>query len=143
VLFTKRDKRDTPIFAIPITNIRDVTVSTDRKEASVGSKIMFGFLSRSRKDELVELTTETSQSAEGIVFKVGKNQSAGIAAKIRFLMKRDAVAKRGRTEAVVGGEGAANAAVPGGSLHSGPRTRFAGDSSRFGFRRAQASCGRL
>lgn len=124
VFFTKWDKNNTPVFAIPIRNITDVAVSTDRKDASVGSKIMFGFLSRSRKDELVQLTTETAQNAEGIVFKVGNNQSAGIAAKIRFLMKRTGVPVAGRPEMVAGGEGAANATSPGGTLHSGPATHL-------------------
>ncbi len=87
VLFTKRDGKDTPLFAIPYRVVTGVSSSSDRADASVGSKIMFGFLARSHKDEFVQLTTETPATAEGVVFKVRRNESAGIVAKIRYRMK--------------------------------------------------------
>jgi hypothetical protein len=87
VLFTKLDDQETPIFSMPLESITEVTNAVDRKEASVGSKIMFGFLAKSRKEELVQISTAGPAGAEGVVFRVRKNQSVGIVAKIRYRMQ--------------------------------------------------------
>ena len=82
------DEKGAVLVIIPITTITDVSSSIDRKEASVGSKIAFGFLARSRKEELVTVTYASTETAEGVVFKTEKNVSAGLVAKIQFHMKR-------------------------------------------------------
>jgi hypothetical protein len=85
------DEKGTPVITIPLANITDVSSSIDRKEASVGSKLAFGFLARSRKEELITVSFESSETAEGIIFKTDKNVSAGVVAKIQFHMKRAGV----------------------------------------------------
>jgi hypothetical protein len=86
LVFTTSDTLETPIIITPLASITEVTSAVDRKEASVGSKIMFGFLARSRKEELVQVTTTVPTGAEGIVFQVRKNESVGIVAKIHYRM---------------------------------------------------------
>ena len=82
------DEKGAVLVTIALTTITDVSSSIDRKEASVGSKIAFGFLARSRKDEMVTVTYASTETAEGVVFKTEKNVSAGLVAKIQFHMKR-------------------------------------------------------
>jgi hypothetical protein len=82
------DAKGKTLLAIPIKSITDVSSSMDRKDASVGAKLALGFLAKSRKDELVTISMESSETAEGIVFKTEKNASAGVVAKIRFQMKK-------------------------------------------------------
>jgi hypothetical protein len=77
VLFTKLDNQETPVFSMPLRSITEVTSAVDRKEASVGSKIMFGFLAKSRKEELGQISTAGPAGAEGIVFRIRKNESVG------------------------------------------------------------------
>lgn len=60
----------------------------DVRDASVGSKLLFGGLAGDRKQDFVTLTTETESIAEGIVFKVKQNEAAGIAAKINFYIRK-------------------------------------------------------
>jgi hypothetical protein len=85
-------KTGNPLIAIPLSRITNVSSSIDRKEASVGSKLAFGFLAKSRKEELITVQYESEQTAEGIIFKTEKNMSAGTVAKINFHMKRAGVA---------------------------------------------------
>ncbi|MEP6572325.1 MAG: hypothetical protein ABJD11_06500 [Gemmatimonadota bacterium] len=85
------DETGAPVITIPLASITDVSSSVDRKEASVGSKIAFGFLAKSRKEELITVSFESSETAEGVIFKTDKNVSAGVVAKIQFHMKRAGV----------------------------------------------------
>lgn len=87
IVFTTPDKKERPRFSIPLGIITAVSSSTERNDASVGSKILFGFLSKSRKNEYLQITTETPEIAEGVVFKVKNNESLGIATKIRHRLK--------------------------------------------------------
>ena len=85
------DETGHSLVTIPLAKITDVSSSIDRKEASVGSKIAFGVLARSRKEELITVTYETESTAEGVIFRTEKNMSAGAVAKIQFHMKRAGV----------------------------------------------------
>jgi len=85
------DEKGHSLIAIPMAGITNLSSSIDRKEASVGSKIAFGFLAKSRKEELITVAYTTEQTAEGIIFKTEKNMSAGTVAKIQFHMKKAGV----------------------------------------------------
>ena len=82
------DEKGAALIVIPIRNIKGVSSSIDRKEASVGSKLAFGILAKSRKEELVMVSYEIGETAEGLVFKTEKNMSAGLIAKLEFHIKR-------------------------------------------------------
>lgn len=86
------DKQGDPLIVILLSRITDVSSSIDRKEASVGSKLAFGFLAKSRKEELITVQYESEDTAEGVIFKTAKNMSAGTVAKINFHMKRAGMA---------------------------------------------------
>ena len=85
-------------FSIPTAHITSVGREKDIRDGSVGKKLLFGSLAGSRKQEFVQVTTESETEAEGIVFKVKQGTSVGIASKIAFAAKK----KRG----------AANVATP-------------------------------
>ena len=72
-----------PVFSIPLGTITDVSQNTDVRDASVGKKLLFGGLAGSRKQEFVAITSETANSAEGIVFKVKQGTSPNVVAKIK------------------------------------------------------------
>ena len=82
------DEKGAVLIVIPIKSIKGVSSSIDRKEASVGSKLAFGILAKSRKEELVMVSYESGETAEGLVFKTEKNMSAGLIAKLQFHIKR-------------------------------------------------------
>lgn len=86
------DPKGKQLIDIPLAQIRDVSSTIDRKDASVGAKLAIGFLAKSRKDELVTISFETEKTAEGVVFKTDKNMSAGLVAKIRFHLKKAGLA---------------------------------------------------
>jgi hypothetical protein len=74
-------------FSIPVEAITDVKNDIQIRDASAGKKLLFGGLAGSRKQEFVMITSETAESAEGVVFKVKQNESLNMVAKIRFAMK--------------------------------------------------------
>lgn len=82
------DQHGVPLLQIPYSGIRELTSSMDRKDASFGSKLALGMFAKSRKDELVTISFESGETAEGIVFKTEKNMSATVLAKIQFHLKR-------------------------------------------------------
>ncbi len=86
------DEKGNVRITIPAASITGVTSSIDRKEASVGSKLAFGLFAKSRKEELVTVTYEAGETAEGVIFKTQKNMSAGTVAKIQFHLKKVGVA---------------------------------------------------
>ena len=86
VKFTTKD--GALIFNIPMASITQVEKSTDIRDASVGKKLLFGNLAGSRKQEFITISTETSSSAEAIVFKLKQNTAAGAVAKINFYRKK-------------------------------------------------------
>ncbi len=91
------------IFAIPVASITEVTQDVQVRDASVGKKLLFGGLAGSRKQEFVQITSESANSAEGVVFKVKQGTSVNVVAKIKFAVKRAA--------------GASKQAEPGDSAH--------------------------
>jgi hypothetical protein len=76
------------IFAIPVASITEVTQDVQVRDASVGKKLLFGGLAGSRKQEFVQITSESATTAEGIVFKVKQGTSVNVVAKIKFAVKR-------------------------------------------------------
>lgn len=84
--FLKRDS--TTAFSVPLSAITEVGNQTDIRDASVGKKLLFGGLSGSRKQDFVNVTYETAETAEGLVFKVKQGTATGIVAKLKFAMKK-------------------------------------------------------
>jgi secreted protein with Ig-like and vWFA domain len=76
------------IFAVPVATITEVTQDVQVRDASVGKKLLFGGLAGSRKQEFVQITSESATTAEGIVFKVKQGTSVNVVAKIKFAIKR-------------------------------------------------------
>ncbi len=76
------------IFAIPVASITEVTQDVQVRDASVGKKLLFGGLAGSRKQEFVQVTSESATTAEGVVFKVKQGTSVNVVAKIKFAVKR-------------------------------------------------------
>lgn len=86
VRFQKKD--GTHLLTMSTERITDVTLMTDIRDGSVGKKLLFGSLAGSRKQEFLQVTYETDETAEVLVFKVKQNTGANVAAKIRFAVKR-------------------------------------------------------
>lgn len=84
----KFQKKDQVVFTIPAVTITEVSKQTDIRDGSVGKKILFGGLAGSRKQEFINLATETDSTAEGLVFKVKQGTSQGPVTKIRFYAKK-------------------------------------------------------
>jgi hypothetical protein len=82
------------IFAIPVASITEVTQDVQVRDASVGKKLLFGGLAGSRKQEFVQITSESATTAEGIVFKVKQGTSVNVVAKIKFAVKRAGAAPK-------------------------------------------------
>ena len=89
------DKNGNLIFAIPLSTVTEVTQDVQIRDASVGKKLLFGGLAGSRKQEFIQITSETENSAEGVVFKVKQGTSLSVMAKVRFAVKKAG----GRTQA--------------------------------------------
>ena len=86
VKFTKKD--GTLLMTVPVARITEVGNQTDVRDASVGKKLLFGGLAGSRKQDFVQITYETENLAEGIVFKVKQGTGTGVVAKIKFAAKK-------------------------------------------------------
>jgi hypothetical protein len=86
IKFTKKD--GTVLMAVPVEGITEVANQTDVRDASVGKKLLFGGLAGSRKQDFVQITYETADLAEGLVFKVKQGTATGVVAKIKFAVKR-------------------------------------------------------
>jgi hypothetical protein len=82
------DKNGELIFAIPLSTVTEVTQDVQIRDASVGKKLLFGGLAGSRKQEFIQITSETENSAEGVVFKVKQGTSVNVMAKVRFAVKK-------------------------------------------------------
>ncbi len=83
-----QNKDGAPLMTIPLSQITEVGNQTDIRDASAGKKLLLGGLSGSRKQEFVQITYETPQTAEGLVFKVKQGTSTGIVAKLKFAVKQ-------------------------------------------------------
>lgn len=86
LLFRDDDKKRS--LEIPIRKITDIGNQTQRKEASVGSKLLFGSLARSRQEEFLAISYELPDNAEAVIFRFEPNTSAAVLAKIKFRMKK-------------------------------------------------------
>ncbi|MFL5403994.1 MAG: hypothetical protein ACJ8BF_14405 [Gemmatimonadales bacterium] len=84
--FTKKD--GTLVFSVPLAGVTEVNNQVEVRDASVGKKLLFGGLAGSRKQDFVQISYETDQLAEGIVFKVKQGTSTGIVAKLKFAVKK-------------------------------------------------------
>jgi len=84
--FTKKD--GTALFSVPLSAVTEVSNQVEVRDASVGKKLLFGGLAGSRKQDFVQVTYETEQLAEGLVFKVKQGTSTGIVAKLKFAVKK-------------------------------------------------------
>ena len=73
---------------VPVAGITEVGNQTDVRDASVGKKLLFGGLAGSRKQDFVQITYETADLAEGLVFKVKQGTATGVVAKIQFAVKK-------------------------------------------------------
>lgn len=104
VKFTRKD--GTVLMTVPVMGITEVGNQTDVRDASVGKKLLFGGLAGSRKQDFVQITYETENSAEGLVFKVKQGTATGVVAKIKFAVKK----KKG--EAPGGQSSSSNSSVP-------------------------------
>jgi hypothetical protein len=81
-------KEGTVLFSIPIEHITEASQDVQIRDASVGKKLLWGGLAGSRKQEFVQVTTESEETAEGVVFKVKQGTSVNVIAKIRYAMKK-------------------------------------------------------
>jgi hypothetical protein len=84
--FTKKD--GSVLFSVPLSAVTEVNNQVEVRDASVGKKLLFGGLAGSRKQDFVQVSYETDQLAEGLVFKVKQGTSTGIVAKLKFAVKK-------------------------------------------------------
>jgi hypothetical protein len=84
--FTRKD--GTLLFSVPLSGVTEVSNQVEVRDASVGKKLLFGGLAGSRKQDFVQVSYETEQLAEGLVFKVKQGTSTGIVAKLKFAVKK-------------------------------------------------------
>lgn len=73
---------------IPLASVTEIGSQTQRKEASVGSKLLFGGLARSRQEEFIAISYDLPDNAEAVVFRFEPNTSASALAKIKFRMRK-------------------------------------------------------
>jgi len=84
------DRNGAVLFSIPISEITAASQQTDVVSASFGMKLLLGNLAGSRKQEFVQVTMESADNAEGMVFKVKKGTSIDIVTKVNYFVKRRA-----------------------------------------------------
>src|SRR5438270_12717657 len=80
-------KDGAPLISIALSEITEVGSQTDIRDASVGKKLLFGGLSGSRNQEFVQITYETAQTAEGLVFKAKHQTCIAPVAKLKSAAK--------------------------------------------------------
>lgn len=85
--FRQDDDKDARL-DIPLRKVTDISTQTQRKEASVGSKLLFGSLARSRQEEFVAVSYDLPDNAEAIIFRFEANTSAAAIAKVKFRMRK-------------------------------------------------------
>jgi hypothetical protein len=84
----KFQKKDQVVFSIPTVTITEASKQTDIRDGSVGKKLLFGGLAGSRKQEFINLSSETDSTAEGLIFKVKQGTAQGPVTKIRFYARK-------------------------------------------------------
>lgn len=88
ILTFRQDNDKESTLDIPLRKVTDISSQTQRKEASVGSKLLFGGLARSRQEEFVAVSYDLPDNAEAIIFRFEPNTSAAALAKIKFRMRK-------------------------------------------------------
>ncbi len=75
---------------MPIATVVKVTNRIDTNGPNAGAVLAFGVwgLASRRHEEYVSITTETEAKSETFVFRVAKNASDGIVAKIEFAARK-------------------------------------------------------
>ena len=81
------DQEGKQLFAIPLTEIKEVNNSVEQNPGSTGAKLALGVFA-SKKEEFLYVNTETSSAAEALVFKCKNKTSPAMVAKIRFQLKK-------------------------------------------------------
>lgn len=76
---------DRVLFAIPLSTITKVAHERETDNGTPLQNALWG--QRSKTEDFVNVTTESATEAEGIVFRVKRKTSPGIAAKIEFAAK--------------------------------------------------------
>jgi hypothetical protein len=76
------------IMTMPLRAIKDITNDTQVRGATKTRKLLIGGLASDRSEEMVTVVYETASSAETPVFNTMKTQSASIAAKVKFRIKK-------------------------------------------------------
>jgi hypothetical protein len=93
-----QDDKGKRTLEIPLRKVTDLNTETQRKEASVGSKLLFGGLARSRQEEFIAVSYDLPNNAEAVVFRFEAHTSAAVLAKIKFRMKKLGVTATTNTE---------------------------------------------
>ncbi len=96
LVFVDKDGRRELV--IPLLRVTELGTQVQRKEASVGSKLLFGGLARSRQEEFITVSFESEEDAEAVVFRFEPKTSASALAKIRFRMKKLGAPPAAKTE---------------------------------------------
>jgi hypothetical protein len=80
--------KPTPVFSIPLRQIKEIASSSQVRGAGFGAKLAVGMLAGDRTEEHVGIVYETETSAEAPVFQVDKTHANAIEAKVRFRLKK-------------------------------------------------------
>lgn len=74
------------LFAVPLSTITKVSHDRETDTGSPFRNAMWG--NSTKTEDFVNVTTESATAAEGLVFRVKRKMSPGIAAKIEFAAKK-------------------------------------------------------
>jgi hypothetical protein len=74
-------------FAIPMTTVRGVSNRVETNPGSIGRKALLGVFA-SHREEFLTVTVQGINGLEAVVFKVGKNTSDGMVARIQLYQRR-------------------------------------------------------
>lgn len=80
--------KDTVIFTMRLTDIRELTPTTRTVGPGLGRRAVWGVWANDRSEETIEIRFATDATAEAPTFRTGPTQSASIDAKVRFRMER-------------------------------------------------------
>lgn len=76
----------TVLFAVPLNTVTKVSSNRETDHGSPLSAALWG--PSAKTEDFVYVTTESATAAEGLVFRVKRKESSGIAAKIEFAAKK-------------------------------------------------------
>lgn len=84
--------KDPPYFTVLLSTLTAVDSSSQVRGPSTGDRIAWGGLAMDHTDEFVGLVYETPTNVQAPIFRTEKAQSAALAAKIRFRLKKLGIA---------------------------------------------------